>query len=460
MTSPRKSIMTNRTRVIIVTLAVIAILVSVVPLTLGIDTHSSAQTTGQITQQWVNQQMSQWRPAHNTSVTFGAVFQRASYDNILYSYNTPQVENTTLSMLLNTGVSCVRIDIGFNAWLKNLTSAQSTMSSLVAQIKSANRCFIIADAAAESYRHGGQIPWDQFKTAWVQRVSTLAALYHPDYYVVIKEPGWYAPMVSDATTNPAFQDPNQWINLTQTLISTVQSVSPNTKVGVAIAADSLSSNPTLYTDFLTGVSKLPGLSFIGFDIYTISGFQNTQNYLSQNGSGGKDVWIAECWSADGSTIYSSSRASLDASWILLVYYFAQEEHVSVLIPFYTDLFASYSLTTTSPTDTGQILSLLQQRTSVFQEYKSIIALSSGSQTSASTQSSSSSSLTRTVTTTSTGGGSATASTSSSSTGSTATPTSSGQKNARSLPLLQTALIVVVLIIAVVVVISLFFRRRG
>src|SRR5579875_3874336 len=106
-----------------------------------------------------------------------------------------------------------------------------------------------------------------------------------------------------------FPDPNDWINLTQTLVSTVQSVSPNTKIGVSIAADSLSTNAALYTSFLTGVSKISGLSFIGFDIYTESGFQNTQNFLTQNGNGGKDVWIAECWSGDGSGIFSSTRAT-------------------------------------------------------------------------------------------------------------------------------------------------------
>ncbi|HZW55674.1 MAG TPA: hypothetical protein VFF30_05235 [Nitrososphaerales archaeon] len=443
-----------------VTVAIVAIILSlIIPVSLKGVTISSAQTSGPITQQWVNQQMAQWKTSSNSSVNFGVLFPRASYDNILFSYNTPQVENTSLNMLLSTGASCVRIDLGYDAWLKNDTSTQSTISSLVGQIRSAGRCFIIADASAESYRKQ-PLPWADFKTAWVQRVRTLAALFHPDYYIVIKEPGWYAPMVSDALTNPSFQDPNDWINLTQTLVSTVQSVSPNTKIGVSIAADSLSTNAALYTSFLTGVSKISGLSFIGFDIYTESGFQNTQNFLTQNGNGGKDVWIAECWSGDGSGIFSSTRATLDASWILLIYYFAQQIHALMLIPFYTDLFASYSLTSSSPTSASQILSLYQQRTDVYQEYRNIISAASGTQTSVTTTSSISGvGSTSQRTSSSAASTQSTLRTTSSSTSSPVSYASSNVRN-RSLPLVEAGIIVVFLIVAVVVVVSLFFRRKG
>ncbi len=313
---------------------------------------------------------------------FGVVFQAASYDNILLSYNTPQVENASLNMLLSTGASCVRIDIGYDAWLKNNSAAQTELSSLVNQIRSAGKCLIIADAAAESYRKGGQLPWSQFVTAWLQRVQILASTFHPDYYIVIKEPGWYAPMISDISTNPLVQNASEWVNLTESLASTVKSVSPNTKIGIAISADSLSTNPSLYVPFLRGVEQNAAISFIGFDIYTVTGFQNTQSFLTQYGAGGKAIWIAECWSGDGTQIFDSSRSNLDSSWILLVYYFGQMINASMIVPFYTNLFASYSLTGSSPTQASQIISLYQQRTPVFYEFQSIIACANSSSDSA------------------------------------------------------------------------------
>ena len=378
----------------------------------------SAQTSGPITEQWVDQQLVNWKPSTISPMNFGAILTRASYDNIEYSYNTAEVENADLAMLLNTNASSIRIDIGYDAWLKNDTGAQQEMASLVSQIRAAGRQLVIADASAESYRGSGQIPWSQFKQAWIARVQNLASLYHPDYYIVIKEPGWYVPMISDALTNPAVMDLNDWLNLTQTLVSTVHAVSPATQVGVAIGADSLANSPSLYIPYMQEVTKITGLSFIGFDIYTITGFEQTQSFLSQYGSGGKAVWIAECWSGDGSQIFDSSRATLDANWIKVVYYFGEQIHATAMFPFYTDLFASYGLTNTSPTDSSQIISTYQQRTPVFYAYQSLASGNGSSTTQTTTTSVSTGSSLSSVSTSSSFGSTSTGSGSTSETSST------------------------------------------
>ena len=342
---------------------------SVVVLRSGI---GGGQTGSAITEQWVEQKLVDWKPDSISPMNFGAHFARASYDNILTAYNTIDVQNADLTMLMNTNALFIRIDVGYDAWLQNDVPAQQEMASLIGVIRNDGRSLIIADGAAESYRHGGQIPWSQFQQAWVQRVKTLASLFHPDYYIVIKEPGWYVPMISDVLTDPVARDPNSWLNLTRTLASAVLAASPNTRIGISIAADSLSSDPSLYVPYLTGLSGITSVSFIGFDIYTTTGFDSTQAFLNNYGSQGKEVWIAECWSGDGSQIFSSTRATLDANWIKVLYYFGQRVHASMVIPFYTDLFASYSLTGTSPSDSSQIVSLYQQRTPVFDSYRAII----------------------------------------------------------------------------------------
>ncbi len=435
--------------------------------------RGEAQTTGLITQQWLDQSLAQWKPAQNVSMNFQVLYQRASYGNLEYSYNTPQVQAADLSMLVSANPACVRIDIGYAPWLENNQAAITEMGNLVNDVRAAGKCLIIADAASETYRGTGQLTWTQFKEAWGPRVTTLAALYHPDYYIVVKEPGWYVPMVSDATTNPSFSSASDWINLTQSLAADVVAASPNTKVGISVAADSLNKAPALYAPYLTGVEKISNISFLGFDIYTTTGFNATQNFLAQYGSANKDVWIAEAWSGDGSFIYDSSRAQLDKEWIQVLYYFAQSVHAKAIMPFYTDLFASYSLTDTSPSDASQIVSLLQQRNPVYYEYQAIAA---GAGTTNSTTSASSPSST---TSSSTGGSSSTTSpspttisksitetpaqttrTSSSSFQSFTTLTSlttSSQPGSRNLTLIAGS--AAVLIVAVVVVLYALARRK-
>jgi hypothetical protein len=288
------------------------------------------------------------RPKAARSMTFGVMDPRVSYG--IPSYNTAQVQEADLNMLFSTDASCVKTDIGYAPWLSSPVDSGtiSLVSGVVAQIRAEGRCLVLADASSESYR-SAPIPWAEFKTAWVQRVTTLAQLYHPDYYIVVKELSWYGPMISDASTNPLATSPSQWIGLTQALITAVQAVSPATRIGVSVGANSL-TNPQfegLYTSYLEGVSRLPGLSFIGFDIYGASDQSATQSYLEAHGIGGKQVWISETWSSPEPG--TSADAQSDATWINEIYAFATQIHASFLIPFYTDLFSSYTWDA-NPTD--------------------------------------------------------------------------------------------------------------
>jgi hypothetical protein len=356
----------------------------------GLNRSNAAQSTSnQITQQWLDQMLPQWKPAQNTSVGFQVLFPRASYGNLETSYNSMDVQTADLNMLVSTGAGCVRIDLGYAPWLTNNQTAINEATTLVQDVRAAGKCLVLADAASETYRNGGALPWTQFKQAWIQRVSTLAALFHPDYYVVIKEPGWYIPFVSDALTNPDFQNASDWANLTQSLASAVTSASPSTKVGVSVAADDLSSNPTFYDAFLNSDAKLSDISFLGFDIYDPVGFSATTGYLTTYGNGGKSVWIAEAWSGGAAVAFDPSRASLDKLWLEVLYYYAQNINASQVMLFYTDCLASYSLTSTSPATPSEIVSLYSQREPVYSELQAVETSGSNS-TSTETQTTTSS----------------------------------------------------------------------
>ena len=386
------------------------------------------------------------QPAPQTgSFYFGANFERAGYGEPETSYNTLAVEQADLNMLLATNVPCIRMDIGYAPWLQNNQTAINEITGLVQDVRNAGKCLIIADAASETYRNGGQLTWSQFLAAWVPRVTTLAALYHPNYYEVIKEPGWYVDLVSDSRTNPQFQNVSVWLSLTQNLTNAVHSVSPSTVVGVAVAASSITGASSQFVvQYLNQVQSIPGLGFLGFDIYGPSDQTATQNYLASNPAK-IPVWIPEAWStADGAALDNSP--SQDATWIQSLYSFALSIHAVCIIPFYTDDFASYSLVTDPPTNSADILSLFQQRTPVFSAFQSLVAgvPSSSSSTSSSAYASTTSS-------------SSTIASSSQAIHSSSTPSVSTSTSIFSHKAVDLALALVVVLI--VVAAFFYFRRR-
>jgi hypothetical protein len=298
-------------------------------------------------------------------MTFGVVDESASYG--IPSYKNTAVQQADLSMLTSTGAQCVRLDIGYAPWLPggNVSLIQ-LLTSVVKDLRSHGRCLIIADAGSESYRNGGCLDWAQFKVAWVQRVSTLAALFHPKYYIVIKEPGWYVPMVCDATTNPLYQSVNDWLGLTQNLTKAVKAASPSTQIGVSVSAGYTATDPAFYAQYLNEVQQVSGISFIGFDIYSPSDQVTVEHYLS-NDPPSKPIWIAESWSSPNPT--SQAQAQSDAQWMKSFYSYAQLINAKMLIPFYTNLFSGYTIPTTS----SALVKFYQGRTPVYTEFHNVVA---------------------------------------------------------------------------------------
>ena len=341
---------------------------------LGVLTRTQAASTTspptQITTGWLNQELALWQGATPYPMNFSVQFTSASYTNINH-YNLTALE-ANLNMLYSTNADMVRIDIGYAPWLSSDQTRIGLMTSLVNNISSSKKIFVIADAASSSYATN-PLPWTQFQAAWIQRVKTLAALYHPAYYIVVKEPGWYVPYVSDATTNPQFQNASSWLALTQELVSAVQQVSPDTRIGVSVAASDIANQSNLYTPYLLGLENMSGISFLGFDIYNIPGFTNTQQFLQQYGSGGKSIWIAEAWSGTAGVALNSTRSSLDTLWMQTLYYFALEIHAQVISPFFTDIFSSYDA---PPTTSQGLITYFQSRTPVFYEFQNVVAQNS------------------------------------------------------------------------------------
>ncbi len=362
-------------KLIAVVIIVIVLAVSIVPIVRHFQNKNQGTTLPQINNAWLNQQLINWYPSSFGCITFAGMFQRASYWHIVATYDPIQVELADLGMLYSASAGPIRIDLNYQPWLQGDTQTQNEMTQLIDNFTSHGHPLIIADSASESYRQY-PLPWTEFKQQWISRVTTLASLYHPEYYIVVKEPGWYYPMISDRFTNPLVYNATQWIDLTQNLVQAVKNVSPSTQVGVAVAAFDLynGSQPkggglSFNVQYLHGVESIKNLSFIGFDMYGEPDFYGTMKFLSTYGNGGKSVWIPEAWSSTNP--FNASSASLDAKWMKVLYYFALHINATEVMPFYSDQFASYSLNATEPTVPSEIISLYQDRTPIFYEYRNL-----------------------------------------------------------------------------------------
>jgi hypothetical protein len=270
-------------------------------------------------------------------MTFTGFCEPCSYDNV-YSYSISQLEQDVM-MLKNLGVTQIRVDLGFDPWLSSNETAIQKDVSIINFIKSQGLSLVIADASAERYRSYPQ-SWSAFKQEWAFRVRTLATLFQPSYYLVIKEPGWYVPMVSDSRANPEFRSASDWLNLTNWLASEVLSVSPKTLLGVSVCSNCIYKSASFYVPLLT---RLPNsMSFVAFDTYGPADDTAMHDFLSNNSLGARFVWNAEAWSQASST----SNASTDPNWLASQYQFDVSNRVSEMMPFYSNDFVTYS--TSSP----------------------------------------------------------------------------------------------------------------
>ncbi len=300
---------------------------------------------------------------NSSNMIFGALLGKASYSGL--EKNSGQLIEAELQMLASTGISLVRIDVNFQPWLYNNTADIQKLDGVASNISSNGEKLCIADSSSESYRQN-PLPWVQFKQAWINRVKVLAARYHPYCYIVVKEPGWYYPMIADFPFNLQIFNASQWANLTSQLALAVKNVSPNTLVGVAVPGNIYHESTQLDYNYMRQAGRIEGVDFLGFDIYGLQGYNDTARFLNQTGRNGKDVWIAETWSALETKAFNASRSQTDVQWINSLYNFSLGIRAGAVIPFFTSIFSTYQRNAT-------IQQFQQNRTPVYYAYKQIIS---------------------------------------------------------------------------------------
>ncbi len=319
-----------------------------------------------VTASWLSSQEQKWSQHAPVPLVSGAVLMAASYGNPESPGSSLNAILADLAMLKESGAQVIRIDLNFQPWLEQNATLIAELDAVVAQIRSDGLALMIADSASETYWHH-PLSWSDFVTAAVQRETTLAKLYHPDYYVLVKEPGWYYPMVQGYPWNPSVESVTNWVDLTQQLISVVREASPQTVVGVAVAASSLyTGGASTELSYLEAARSMPGLDFLGFDIYGVCDFENTLTFLAKEGTGGKQVWVPEAWSSAGSSVFEPSMVSLDVPWVQTLYAFLSYIGARGVGMFYTDLFAQSA---PPPGNSSALLQYYSGRTPVFYAFQ-------------------------------------------------------------------------------------------
>ncbi len=322
---------------------------------------------------WLSAEAAAWGSAPEKPFILSPALGSDSYDNPGKPGNTLPVIEEELSMLEDTGAQGITIDMGYDPWLSGNPAVIAKDTAIVDLIRSSGHLVVLKDASAETYRHH-PLPWAQFAAAWVARVRTIAAAFHPDYYTVIKEPPWYAPMIAGLSRTASSAADRQvlsvstWISLLDRLISAVKSVSPNTKVGIAVDGNvynTASPGDRLDLQLMTAATKVSGLDFLGFDIYTASAFSDTEQFLHRVGTGGKSVWINETWSTTANTD-PSLQEQIDPQWANMLIDFAHHIGAAGVSPFFTDYFASYNAT---PDSAAGRLAFFKGRTPVFEVFR-------------------------------------------------------------------------------------------
>ena len=210
-------------------------------------------------------------------------------------------------------------------------------------------------------------------TAFETQAMNAYASFHPDYLSVLAEPSLYHSKMGTSFTDAQIE------TLTSSLCSTVQSISPQTQTWI----DLIPSNTQ--TSFISGLAAIGNLNAIGLDYYGDSSSYSLITALSNAiTSSGKIGGFTETWAYG---LYSapqydtSATVSAQAAWFSSAYSLASSLNMTgAFDPFFTEKFVSTSPLILPFTSQGmqtmfnQLYSglLLNQRTSIFSAYQSVI----------------------------------------------------------------------------------------
>jgi len=214
---------------------------------------------------------------------------------------TLRVLDAELNVFSAVGVQIYNIHLDYSIFLRGDTESIQKADHWISRARQLGGVILLSDAGAEDIwasnsPNGKPIEWTEFKRKWVERVRDLASRYKPEYYIVVKEPAWYAPQIAVSSVPDKETLLNEIVALTRDLAETVRQVSPTTRIGVSVGSYAFPKKGVDY-QYLVRLFQTPevlgSIDFIGFDAYGFAEVDATGNFLDAHGNGGKEMWFAE-----------------------------------------------------------------------------------------------------------------------------------------------------------------------
>lgn len=296
---------------------------------------------------WLDQKISEWKPAEYKPVSFCAHHLLASEQMINFtdgSFDIPFLE-----MLEETGIDCVRVSI----YPYNYEKYPQRYDALIAKIKE-KKLKLMAAYMVGDLPQGTVGSFKEYKKKELDFTEMFIKKHNPDYYAVVTEP---ITMEKRIKLGSRLSD-EEWIGLVKEAVDLVKEINPKVKT---IAAVNTEAGQFDLAKKLSGVNNL---DIIGFQLYGLAGMY--KEYKGWAGIGdvvtqtidyvktkGKDTWITETWlSIPSAETWNGTKSSntyfneplmaaLDAKWIRAIAYYAKKNDVKGISPFFTGKFISY-----------------------------------------------------------------------------------------------------------------------
>lgn len=272
------------------------------------------------------------KPSQFYSMHFGAQLTFSSGDMFIGINELKE----QLKVIEETGAGVIRIDMDYEAWMTNNQDNIKRHDEIIKQIKSDGKLLMLADRGAISFKKN-KVSWDYFREQHLKHTRIFMERYRPDYYVVVKEPISYSPMISTKTT------PEMWYELTAEACNIVKEVNVDTKCAVAVYPSW--ENPSWIENerrFFELSSNINNLDIMGVDIYDEKAMQTTMNNLIPLAPQNKSIWMLESWNGVASSYLQPWKEGEDAEWITSSVYFAQKNNFKGYISYYPVHFSSYT----------------------------------------------------------------------------------------------------------------------
>jgi len=267
---------------------------------------------------------SEFHPMH-----FGAQLTFASGDMFIDINELKE----QLKVIEKTGVDIIRIDIDYEAWMKNDRDNIKRHDDIIKQIRNDDKKLMLADRGAASFVKN-KVAWKYFREQHLKHTRIFMERYKPDYYVVVKEPIWYTDFNQMISTNTT---PEMWYELAFEACNIVKEVNFKTKCGIAVYPSGHREN-----EFFALAANISNLDIMGVDCYDKNDLQVTTDNLISLLPSDKEIWMLESWNGGGSSYLQPWKKDEDAEWIRTSVYYSQNNKFGGYICYYPLHFSSYT----------------------------------------------------------------------------------------------------------------------